>query len=311
MIDPGLRRLPAPGWLLGAWLWGLLIAGQGYADVLWLADNSEPQFGRIERLSDGSLQFQAWDPQREAFAATQEFSPQQVADWLITIDRQRLQRRPQQSAQVDLAYAEELAVQRRDPLAARLARRLYLLAAANGSPDVTRRALLGLRSLTTDPQRKQAIERRLQLSTEPTRQGQPAVAEPTTPSWTEVEGQLMLRLVRAIRRGDQALAGQMLADPKHQDWLNRWAPHCSQTELQQMTRQDSLAPEQRVVLLDVELWIETGSFNDAGASQPAGLWLDLARDPRQVDALWPTWESLTEFDPLANRYQNGRWQRGN
>ncbi len=122
------------------------------ADVVWIKGEEQPKFGRLIDQDDQKVVFQLHG---QPETNRTEFQRTAIETLVVNFDTQRLENLSPENFADYRDYAEELAAQRKDPVARELAVRLYIIAAAGSPGDIRQSSLKGLASLAENNQERQ------------------------------------------------------------------------------------------------------------------------------------------------------------
>jgi len=291
--------------------WALVTVAAG--DMVWVKGQEKPLSGRIVSQSDAEIQIEKFVEGR--FGEVTSIRTDQVDSVVVNFDPERLAELSPDNPTAYRNYAEELCTQRADPAAIHLARRLYLLAAANSvnssQKGLRAGAILGLISLAPDESQRQNLElfhRLFHPSTEPQEaksKTQSAVDNPPT----EVEKELMLKIVIAIRRENSETAIGLLGSAQNRESIKKLSNLCTLQELDLIATSDQPSKLQLRKLLSVELAIRQPGIASPQPVLSRSSWGELAMQPAPKFSALPTFANVTEFDPNRSVYRNGVWVR--
>ena len=204
-------------------------------------------------------------------------------------------------------------MQQADAAAIHLARRLYLLAAANSADssqiDLRSGALLGLISLASNESQRRNLELLFRL-TEPGRANPKPKSTPAVDFVpTESEKELMLKVVVAIRQENSNTARDLLNSDPNRESLKKWSRLCTLQELDRMAAAERPNTSQLRKLLSVELAVRQPETASPKPVKSNSSWGELAMQPAPKFNGLPTFANATEFDPGKSVYRNGVWVR--
>ncbi len=278
------------------------------ADVIWIKGQSEPVYGWIVAADEQQVVFRSTDV---GLAQPLKFERDLIESFVKNIDASRLEKLDPADLPAYRDYAEELSIQKVDPVARALAIRLYLIAAAHGPQDLQQSSLRGMVALANNDKqlKKWSLLLRLTQSSRDQTTGEEAQAgqriEPA-------DQQLALRIVRSIRQGQGSEATQLLLQPEVRSSLRHWNPICAVDELNKMASLNRPTLSQLNKLLQIELSI----INDESQAEVDGRnnaenWGESAQASPMLTGLIPSFENATEFDPAKSIYRAGRWVEPN
>jgi hypothetical protein len=275
--------------------------------MVWQKNSDQPRYGWVLRQDEETIVFREYASDE---SIPIELKRNEILTVVVNIDQERLASLypPDWSAYRD--YAEELAVQKRDPTARELAVRLYLIA-AHGSRELRRGCLSGLVALAEDESQRTQWKTLQQLYY-PTviRNADPQQNQPH--SGPPIENAVALEIVRLVRRGASDEAMHRLAMDSTVAALNRWSDLISIDQLRQTVTQEQLTGEQLLRLLRMELALAdptsaiASDINPATSLQAAN-WAELARRSAATIPEIPSFNNITAFDPEASIFRDNRW----
>jgi hypothetical protein len=275
----------------------------GGCDMLQRKNESQPMFGHVIESNEENLIF-------EPFGGSEriDMKRRSIDVLVINIDRQRLQRLQPPHFDQYRDYAEELATQRRDPAARELAIRLFIIAAAHGSPSVSESAVRGLIELADHAEERKRwamlllLTANRSLSTEQSNGNLDRI--------TDADRNVALTVVRMVRRGQGSEAVKILNRPATSDSLKHWGKICSEQEIRRMARLNRPTVEQirRLLQLEVSL-INRDTAEDLARQSLSKDWSSVARAPSSLGGAMPSFRHATDFDPDKSIYRNGVWSR--
>lgn len=313
-------------------LWGTLSLlmivtcwpGSVSADVIWVRGQASPTYGRIESWGPENLSFRTFKDGQ--LGPPTSLSRNSIEQFVVNVDQTRLSKLASSQPAKYRDYAEELASQATDPVARRLARRLFLIAAAQPEPnlmtaeqqsELQASALAGLYKFADSKAERKQIQRLWYLLS-PTG-SEVMFARPTEPTArlsTEQRNQL-IELVQAIRQEKQAQTLVLLATlqtEKLRSALEPFGELCSAEELEQIAGVNRPNKSQLSKLLQLEIALlenlEEGSESTrANSLKRPKDWGDFATAPTSNLEASPSFENLTPFDPKRSIFRNGDWIR--
>jgi len=208
--------------------------------------------------------------------------------------------------------AEELAAKTGDAEAHETALRLFHIAAwlepenfAAGSL----RSMIAIARFPEEEKRFRAAAYLLDPAAEPAALRTVAAAGTDTGTPPPAE---LLRAVRLLRQGGRDAARQTIATRNVQEYLAAESHRTLRDELEALLAATTLNDRQLRRVLELELeWLRTASNAAAGVTRivSAEPWSQLGRQALSEHPTSVTLLNLTEFDPRANLYRNGRWVR--
>ncbi len=273
------------------------------ADAIWLVDNEAPIFGIVESSGADSIRFRHTTDGTNFDTQTIERSA--IETIVVNFDAPRLESLAHGDWQAWQDYAEELASQKRDPVARNLAIKLLIVVAGNSQDDQDREAALtDLIALARDDDERTRFHRLRYLETgieEATIQ-----TDSQTPIPNAVDRIAAAQLVQSIRLGRDVQG--LSSDANLQKAVTAVEHICSWQELVQFSRSNRIgsAGIRRLVALEYELRSAKDPATAAGENETS--WHQLADRIGSSSLLLPTIETVTEFDPQATRFDNGQWK---
>jgi hypothetical protein len=302
---------------LAALLFALFIwpASAG-AIVVLPKGSSKPVMGYLVREDDKTIVVREILP--DGKPREQMFQRDQIDELLVTVSPERLTELDPARPQLYREYAEELAEKHRDPEARDMALRLYHMAAVLGDGSLRRGSILGLAALARSPQEERRFRAAAYLYDPEHDAGvlageaEARLAPGATASEPLTE---VLSALRLIRQGKGSQAKAVLETLAKGDALAGLAKIVTAEELLAAAAAKNISDEQLSQLLRSELAIERSlsgraaeSSGDDFALQPAS-WTAAVKS-HGLSALPPlALETLTEFDPRACLYRDGKWAR--
>lgn len=303
--------------LAGPLAWALTFGGGTtlHSDVVWLKGNSAPQYGRIISQSEKSIEFSRFENNR--LAPSVSLPRVQIEQLVVNFDRERLEKLTPSDPAAYRDYAEELAAQSADPTARDLARRLYLIAAASSPGEreseltIRQSGLAGLVGLANSADERRKLKMlQILVSPNPVQLIDPT---PTTQIPTaDGDDRLTLDLIHAIRSENLTRAVELLAARENRAVFATWSEICSLDELDSIARVNRPSKAQLSKLLQVEVQILSRDPNLPQKNGTSGnsrdlSWGDSAMRPFSLPGLAPSFETVTDYDPGASIFREGRW----
>lgn len=303
---------------------GVLLFVAGYvelvsADVVWLAGQSTALSGQIVSTAPDQIELQVFENGK--LGRIEKIARSQIEQFISNIDIERLERLSPDNPADYRDYAEELAAQRIDLAAQNLARRLYLIAAANSAGNnrnenrIRYSALSGLIAIAeSDVQRGRLTMLRSMVSPEAVHV-EAAPESKTSARFSEEHDKLMLRLILAMRKENSKEAIELLSSLDNQEIFQNWSEFCSLKELQRIARVNRPSMSQLSKLLRIELQIRSRA-NALKTENPNTIqsakrknWGDFAMQGSGLLSLVPSFENATTIDPSQSVYRAGEWVR--
>ena len=276
------------------------------ADVLWEKSLEKSISGKIVSENDTSIQFQTFSDGR--LGQTKSIKREQIGFVTRTIDTKRLSLLSPENWSAYRDYAEEIGGFKNDPAARHLARRLYLITAANSSGELQQSAILGLLAITESKTERRRLELLGFMLNPDSSEFAIVPAEDQQTAASESDKQTMLSLVHAIRKGESAKARSLLKSSSNRIVFSRWRDQCSLEELDQIAVVNQPSKVQLKKLLSIEIRITQDSELAEQQLNRKLSWGDYATQTSTNKGILPTFENVTEFNPNESIYENGIWK---
>ncbi len=287
----------------------LFLTSAAYGDVIWVRGTNQPISGQVITQTDEKIEFKVFSDGK--FGPIKSFPISQVETVVVNYDQERLASLSPDNPVAYRNYAEELSTQRSDPAAINLARRLYLLAAANSTKksqhDLRSGAILALISLTTEQKQRRHLEMFYRLSEPESGKLKPAASSPPPKLPTKADRELMLRVVVAIRRENSEVAMGLIRSEENRKSFEKWEQLCTLEELTRIAAADYPSRSQLGRLLAVELAARQPETAKLDPGSKKMTWGELAMEPGTEFSVLPTIANVTQFDPEKSVYRNGIW----
>jgi len=306
---------PGPHLALFASIAALLLIGSmaktGHAVVVLKKGSPKPIMGYLVRHDDRGVTVRENLP--DGKYRDEVIARDQIDELLITVSPERLAALDPKEPRLYREYAEELAEKHRDPEARDAAIRLYHITAALGDAQLRRGALLGLIALARSP----AEERKFRAAAylydadhDPKLLASPADVKLDRASAVKEPLAELLITLRLARQGKGAQAKAGLERPGVRAQLEAMSGVLTTDEFQKACAAKQLNSEQLAAILKAEVAIEravSDTAADVSLIQPT-TWTSAMKagglSPLPSLAL----ESLTEFDPRACVFRDGKWE---
>jgi hypothetical protein len=288
----------------------LMIASPASAVVIYRKGEDKPVMGFL--LSQ--------DPQRVVVGVPTAKGRQQeiviprsdISRMIETVDRERLASLSHENPAAYRDYGEELSEKRQDPEARQTAIRLFLIAVWL-DPELTRSAMLGMIRLARN-EREEAKFRALAYLLDEDHDRSLLKPPQTTveaPSDLSAEQRANIRrLLQYLRQDRPDQARRLLADhPEIMRNLEQFDEVVSTAEIQSAARGGFVGPSlvSKLVELEVALSESPATVEVETPREPAASW----SEGRRINGFRPLpvikLETVTEFNPRASVYRNGRW----
>lgn len=288
------------------------------ADVVWVKSQPTPLFGQVITNTPEQVQIRLIENGQPG--KTKSIERSMVEQIVINIDAKRLAGLSPDNPQDYRDYAEELASQTIDPAARELARRLFLISAKiaedKSETDVCASALSGLISLTDAESERRQLEM-LQFLVNPEANEPESNSESgrADHSPSKLENEMMLRLVRAIRREDSDQAIRLLGSQSNRVAIRKWSEICTPEEFDQIAKVNRPSKSQLGKMLQIEWQILTAMRQSPDMksgkikTRRVETWGDFASQDSGNPRLVPSFENVTAMDPRKSIFRNGRWMR--
>jgi hypothetical protein len=238
----------------------------------------------------------------------------QIDELLITVSPERLAELDPEEPRLYREYAEELAEKHRDPEARDAAIRLYHITATLGDARLRRGALLGLIALARTPTEERKFRAAAYLydpDHDSALLASPADVKLDRSSAVKEPLAELLITLRLARQGKGAQARAGLERPGVRAQLEAMSGVLTIDEFLAACAAKQLSNDQLSAILKAEVAIERAvgdTAADVSPLQPT-TWTSAVKagglSPLPSLAL----ESLTEFDPRACVYRDGKWER--
>jgi hypothetical protein len=262
--------------------------------IVLLKGADEPVAGIIQSQDENHIVIQQQLP--DGKSRMRDILRSEIEDVILTVYRD---------------YAEELAEKRRDPEAAAVSLRLYLIAAYLAPESLGRSSLLGMLNLADSPaeERKyRAMAYLLDPQHDKRILREAGQAAPTTDAADEETTTMLIAALRAARRGDQRTLANMLKRPSFREALQQWPSGLSYDEFANLP--EELPPETLARLLQLELVLSRQSRPEGPEDEEQSAswsWIVQRDGTEPVPSL--TLETLTQYDPRDCVFRDGKWIR--
>ena len=274
------------------------------ADVVWIAGQDEPIFGIVESSDAQQVMFRQTSDGQEF---TLRFIKRtDIQTMVVNHDPQTLASLQPGDWDDWLRLSEELYSQRRDPVARDLAMRLLIVVAGNSDHDAERRsafaALLPL--ARSDVEREQLMQLRY-LET-----GEGEVRPRDVDSSKQIgnaEKERVAALVRRVRL-QQIQPAELSKNAEAKRVVSSLEEVCSWEELLRLSRINRIDDESLRRLVELEFSLRRRNQNGP-TKKPTSEWHLLANRIGGSELELPTIENVTEFDPQATQFADGKWSR--
>ena len=317
--------------LIGSFLWLGLgpLSASCWAVTILLKDNPAPVKGFLVSESDARVVVDELLPDGKLERRT---LPRSAIDLIIQpIAADRLAALDRNQPQTYRDYADELSEKREDPEARATALRLYLITAALDPQGQGRGCLLGMAALARNEDEQRRF-RAMAYLLDPDHD-RAVLKTPDPAPAVQIAGlndtnrNLVLSALQALRTGDKS---KVLAISRRPNFAEAWQPVekllPSEEMLESARSANPILPTRLLKkTLQVELLLRGGSATPiphgettsspapTAAAEPssAGLtvrpWSQRIAAHRLTPVTTLTLDTITEFDPRANRFHDGRW----
>ena len=279
------------------------------AALIFLKGSDEPLHVRTIRESETTIVVGV--PNASGTFTERILERRNIDQFIPTVSKDRLAKLDPAQPTLYRDYAEELAEKKIDPDARDAAIRLYLIAAHLEPEGLGRSALLGMVSLA----RSRAEERRFRAMAyllDP-KHDRRVVKEATSAATGggSAEGRDdLLSALRSLRQGDRRVAQRMAQRPSVIAAFNHYAGNFSRDDfLTACDSADSLdnAMLARIIRYELEITGAKTSLDDSEEPDKSAGWSATLSSGNTVPAAALTLDSLTEYDPKASVYRDGKW----
>jgi hypothetical protein len=238
------------------------------------------------------------------------FAKSDIDELIITVSPERLAELDPARPHLYREYAEELVEKQRDPEARDMAIRLYAICAARGGEKLRRGALLGLIALARTPEEERLFRAAAYLHD--VHHDAAILAEPsaTTPI-TAAASEELLSGLRLARQGKSSAAKAILDRPTVRAYAVESVSIIALDDLEKACAGGPLGNELLLKLLQAELALESAGDSKMLAG-PAGhetSWSQARRSRGLAPQPLISLDKLTEFDPAACVFRDGKWVR--
>lgn len=292
----------------------LLVPATASAIVVLPKGSTRPVMGYLIRQDDKTIVIREILPGGKP--REQTIQRDQIDELLVTVSPERLAELDPARPQLYREYAEELAEKHRDPEARDMALRLYAIAAVLGDGTLRRGSLLGLAALARSPQEERKFRAAAYLyDPEHDLAALAGVGEAkliNAPTSTDQVAEVLSAL-RLVRQGKGSQAKVIAQKPAVHEQLEGLAKIITAEELLAACTAKSLTDEQLYKLLQAEIALER-SLGDSTAGSGVDdvtlqrtSWAAVVKSRGLAPLPSLSLESLTEFDPRACVFRDGKW----
>ena len=284
-----------------------MLTNQVSADAIWLKGKPEPVYGWLLEQNESQVEFKILDVGGDRRV---KFERSAIVGIVVNVDAARLERLKPTELSSYRDYAEELAIQKIDPVARELAVRLFLIASANSSGKLRQSALKGLISLASDEKERTKWTTLQSLADQSGAVTPVGASEKKENLIPDSARQTALRVVQLIRQGEGLDAVKVLNSAGAEEALRYWLQICSVGELKRIAQLNRPTLEQLHKVLQIELSVikNESPVQIESATQGAD-WGEYALAGVDANGTIPTFRSATKFDPSKSLFRNGQWIR--
>lgn len=276
------------------------------ADMLWLNGVETPISGIVVSQTEDVVEYRHRVDQVER---TVQFQRNEIRELVITIDQQSLELLNPNDLRSYLDQAEQLVATRTDVYAIQLAKRLCLIVARWGPPELKESAFRLLVSVCEGEELTRV--QRLAYVYQPTVD----FLDPSTDSNQETSERArdaVVEIVRLICREKSTEAKRRMEDElvseSVRQTLNGFSGICNFEELSAAMDAESISLSQLGRLLRLEQALEANQ-TPTGLRRP-GLGKNWFAASEQIDAsrsVLPEFDNVLPFDPSLTVYRDGKW----
>ena len=279
----------------------LAIATPADADVIWLVGQQQPVYGIVDSVGQKQINFrQTTDGQT---FQSRKINRRSIATVVINYDASRLSSLAYGDWKPWLELAEELDSQKQDPVARNLAIRLLVIITANsGNLDQRRNAMDSLVSLARNKTEQKQFNRLRFLETG---RGDLEVAEESQQADPQAR-KAAADLVRRVRL-QQINQRELAKRVPEMDVISSLEGVCSWQELLQISQSNRIDSRNLRRLVELELTLRSDKKSSVADSQND--WHVLARQIGTSQLTLPSIDNVTEFDPAATKFVDGKWTK--
>jgi hypothetical protein len=307
-------RNPKPAVTLAAALLLALVGHRAaHAVVVLKKGETKPVMGYLVRHDEHGVVLR--EPQPGGTSRELTFAAADIDELILTVSPERLAELDPARPELYREYAEELAEKQRDPEARDMAIRLYHLAAVHGSGSLRRGSLLGLVALARSPQEERRFRAAAWLydpQHDPSLLASPAGIQLTRTTTVREPLAELLTALRLCRQGKGPGARSIVDRPAVRAELDSLANAITAEEFLAACSAKDLSDAQLLKLLRAEVAIDRILGNAAAvpaeemAARPAS-WSSAVRAAGLAPVASISLASLTEFNPQASIFRNGKW----
>ena len=285
-------------------LWITSFASVAQADVVWIVGQDDPIYGIVESSDEQQIVFrETVDGQKFSARTIQRSS---IETLVINHDPQQLAKLPSGQWETWLSLAETLHAQKKDPVARNLAIRVLVIVVANSERENQRQtAIEELVSLARSESERQKFNQLRYLET-----GHGSVPKKIAGEFENFESsekKAVADLVRRVRLQETSTE-ELSRNGKAKEIVLSLDEVCSWEDLLQMSRTNRIDEPSLRRLVELELKLRQNS--DGGSENATRSdWHVLAQQVGHHELTLPRIENVTEFDPRATRFADGKWMK--
>jgi hypothetical protein len=277
------------------------------AAIVFLKGSDQPIAGVIQLQDENHIVIQEQLPDGEL--RTRDILRSDVDDVIVTVSTERLEGLTPDKPTAYRDYAEELAEKRRDPEAAAVSLRLYLIAAYLDPDSLGRSSLLGMLTLAKTPAEQREF-RAMAYLLDPKHDKrilqEPGQSAAMAEALDDESNSMLIAALRATRRGDRRTLATMLKRPSFRAALLNWPGGLSYDEFTELP--DELPPETLAHLLQLELSLARQSRSDGPNDKNRPIsWSRIVSQEGTDPVPSLRLETLTQYDPRECLFREGQW----
>lgn len=285
------------------------------ADAIWLFGESDPIFGLVVNRDEQAMRFNQTHDGVSFKTVTLKLSS--VQSMVINFDVDRLQSLSPDRLKDYRDYAEELTSQAKDPVARRLALRLFVIVAGNSKDrrvrDAALASIVGLANSEEERRRWKTLYY-LETGNQGSMPRDPSDRTGSPAELSSVQQRReLVGLLQSLRKGE-TVRFESIA-PSLRETASLWSEVCSWEELVQISKSNFVNDEQlqRIVAFEYEIRkIDQQPAPDAHeTSSPSVVasWPELANRIAIDRVEIPSIRNATQFDPRQSIFRDGKWRQ--
>ena len=281
--------------------------GRAAAAIVFLKGSDQPIAGIIQLQDEHHIVIRQQLPDGQS--RTRDILRADIEDVIITVSTPRLESLSPANPSAYRDYAEELAEKRRDPEAAAVSLRLYLIAAYLEPESLGRSSLLGMLNLANSPAEQRKF-RVMAFLLDPQHDKrilrEPGQSAPVADAADDESATMLIAALRAARRGDRRTLMNMLKRPSFREALQRWPEGLSHDEFMGLPEDLPAETLARLLQLELSLSRQTRSVGPEEEKHAAS-WSRIVQQEGIAPIPSLTLETLTPYDPRDCMFRNGQW----